>query len=293
MLKEKCATALSTATCLRQEKTRITPQSPVTFYTRVRRVGEPNQAPSAPERPASTCFECAAATQQSSCWVLWEPPFPLLNIWARERVHTCSTQPGGNKPWTLGCSPIKVMGTPCFQAAFGGVCCSELVQMLTRSLLCAPGNAEEQLRPRNALRLPGTHPSLDSGRGEIAVQQHQHSPSLLHLLWAKGEWRSAGAWCPHSGSISWLPSPSIKWWLCAWDMCEHGTQWLWEDLQATVTAVGQLDWGKKGNDSVPKNKYAVVPFMFLSHDTLQVQCFNWLHSADTVLGTTVLCHVLP
>lgn len=113
--------------------------------------------------------------------------FPCLTFWARERVHTCSSQPGGNKAWTLGCSPIKVMGTQRFQAAFGGVCCPELVQMLTRSLLCAPGNTEEQLQPRNALRLSGTHPSLDSCRGEIAVQQHQHPPSLLHLLWAKGE----------------------------------------------------------------------------------------------------------
>lgn len=70
MLKEKCAIALSTATCLWQEKTKITPQSPVTFYTRVRLVGEPKQPPSAPDSPASMCFECAAATQQSSCWVL-------------------------------------------------------------------------------------------------------------------------------------------------------------------------------------------------------------------------------
>lgn len=117
MLKEKCATALSTATCLWQEKTRITPQSPVTFYTRVRRVGEPNQAPSAPERLASTCFECAAATQQSSCWVLWEPPLPLLNIlgsWKGPHLqHSAWWQQGLD----LGVFTYKSDGYPTFPSS--------------------------------------------------------------------------------------------------------------------------------------------------------------------------------
>lgn len=90
---------------------------PCDFFSTVRRVGEPSQPPSAPDSPASMCFECAAATQQSSCWVLGEPISPLLNIWDHERVHTCSTEPGGNGPWTFGSSPIKVMGTQCFQIA--------------------------------------------------------------------------------------------------------------------------------------------------------------------------------
>lgn len=291
MLKEKCA--LSTATCLWQEKTRITPQIPVTFIPESGSLESPTSLHLLQTALHPCVLSVLLLHSKALAGCCESPPLPLLNIWAPERLHTCSTQPGGNGFWTFGSPPIEVMGTQCFLIALGEsfaqswhkcwhtACC--VLQGMVRSS-CSHTTSSDSLGHMQALiceeeKLQFSSTSIHfpfsicSGgnegmlEGDVPIQEVKAipAPQPQHQMMASSMGHME-TWDTMAMRGSCKPQPQLK--------------------ASRAEVKREIIWLLKINMQL----YHLCFFLVI---TCQSHASIGFYSVDTLLGTTVSCHALP